>query len=185
MLAKEKWQIRTLQVLELVFEERKFQMDKHGDAMLHLSDGTGREVEWLRPLSDAPAAAVEAGFRMDYESRRGAENPDGQYGQLTRMHLVREELAEAFELEGDDPEFIKEILQVAALCVQWAEYKLELKDQMEALIQEQKCCCQMGGAVGKRHGIPSLEGPEFDCADCPMHGGQQTKYRCKRHRLSS
>lgn len=125
MLAKEKWQIKTIAVLERVFEERKRQMAKHGAAMEALPDGTGPDNRWLLPFDRANAKVIEAGFREDYNGRRGAENPDGQHGQLTRMHLVREELAEAFELDGDDPAFVDEILQVAALCVQWAEYKID------------------------------------------------------------
>lgn len=125
MLAREKWQVKTIKVLEKVFEERCAQMKKHGDAMAHLPDGTGPAVEWLEPLSERTALMIQKEFRQDYTAHRGSENPDGQFGQLTRMHLVREELAEAFELDGDDPAFVDEILQVAALCVQWAEYKLE------------------------------------------------------------
>lgn len=123
MLAKEKWQIKTIEVLERVFEERKRQMAKHGDAMLYLPDGTGPETGWLTPVSDISAEKTQIEFRRDYEVTRGGdENPAAG---LTRMHLVREELAEAFELDGDDPSFVDEILQVAALCVQWAEYKID------------------------------------------------------------
>jgi hypothetical protein len=123
MLAREKWQIKTIAVLERVFEERVRQMAKHGAAMEALPDGTGPEVPWLAPVSPLAADDVEVAFRNDYESHRGAEHTDGD-APLTRMHLVREELAEAFELDGDDPAFVHEILQVAALCVQWAEYKI-------------------------------------------------------------
>lgn len=122
MLAKEKWQIKTIAVLERVFDERVKQMAKHGDAMEHLPDGTGPNVDWVFPLSHCGATVIQQEFRYDYEARRGdAEKPSQR---LTRMHLVREELAEAFELDGDDPRFVEEILQVAALCVQWAEYKM-------------------------------------------------------------
>lgn len=126
MLAREKWQVKTIAVLERVFKERCAQMEKHGTAMEELPDGTGPDVAWLEPVTDMrfDATAIQSLLRKEYEGLRGAENPDGQYGQLTRMHLVREELAEAFELDGDDPAFIDEILQVAALCVQWAEYKI-------------------------------------------------------------
>lgn len=124
MLAKEKWQIKTIAVLERVFEERKAQMEKHGAAMAELPDGTGPDVPWVDPVVDValgagpvPAKEVQEIFRENYD---GAS----LVGRLTRMHLVREELAEAFELDGDDPAFVDEILQVAALCVQWAEYKL-------------------------------------------------------------
>lgn len=117
MLAKEKWQIKTIAVLERVFEERKAQHAKHGEAMRDLPGGTGPDVEWLLPNVPNRASFVQEAFREDYEE--ASEN-----GTLTRMHLVREELAEAFELDQDDPEFVDEILQVAALCVQWAEYKI-------------------------------------------------------------
>jgi hypothetical protein len=135
MLAREKWQIKTIAVLERVFEERKRQMEKHGEAMRDLPDGTGPEVAWIPglrtgvqpkpglPTPENTATEIQEIFREDYDRRRAAPKPGGSYGQLTRMHLVREELAEAFELDGDDPEFVDEILQVAALCVQWAEYK--------------------------------------------------------------
>lgn len=127
MLARERWQVGTIRVLEMVFEERKRQLAKHGEAMRHLPDGTGPDVCWVAVLDagSVPATEVQKAFRFDYEMRRGdAEKPSDQ---LARMHLVREELAEAFELDGDDPDFVHEIIQVAALCVQWAEYKLEGK----------------------------------------------------------
>lgn len=124
MLAKQKWQVKTIAVLEEVFQERLRQFEKHGDAMAHLPDGTGPREPWLAGVTKSLSAIeIEEWFRSEYESRRGAENPDGQFGQLTRMHLVREEIAEAFKEHGDSPEFRAEILQVAALCVQWAEYK--------------------------------------------------------------
>lgn len=122
MLARKKWQINTIAALELVFQERCAQMEKHGEAMRHLPDGTGPDVKWIPQLLEN-AQELQESFRVDYDTRRAA--PEGDYGQLTRMHLVREELAEAFELDGDDPEFLAEICQVAALCVQWMEYKLE------------------------------------------------------------
>lgn len=123
MLAREKWQIRTIAVLERVFDERVRQMGLHGDAMRWLPDGTGPEAEWLWPFDEANAEKVQTEFRRDYEKSTAR-------GELTRMHIVREELAEAFELSSADPEFVTEILQVAALCVQWAE--LALEDQEEA-----------------------------------------------------
>ena len=132
MLAKQKWQAKTIKVLDEVFEERVRQFEKHGDAMAHLPDGTGPDVEWLTgvleeggstDLNMMPMLAtdIEAMFRQDYEERRA--EPGSEFGQLTRMHLVREEIAEAFKEHGDSPEFRAEIIQVAALCVQWAEYK--------------------------------------------------------------
>lgn len=117
MLAREKWQIRTIDVLERVFEERKRQMAQYGTNE-DLEDGTGPDSPWLYPFDLAPAAEVQERFRADYEI------VEETTGKPTWMHLVREELAEAFEMDGDDPEFVTEILQVAALCVSWAEKKL-------------------------------------------------------------
>lgn len=126
MLAKEKWQIKTIAVLERVFAEREHQMAKHGAAMKDLPDGTGPDVTWLQPIEyGMDATEIQESFRRDYQAHRGTEH-NGTLGDLTRMHLVREELAEAFELEGDDPRFVDEILQVAALCVQWVEYKTQV-----------------------------------------------------------
>lgn len=118
MLAREKWQIKTIAVLERVFEERKRQMEKHGAAMESMPDGTGPDVPWLLPFSGESAKVAQEGFREEYESV-------SDFGLLTRRHLVVEEVAEAFELDADSPEFVDEILQVAALLVQWAEYKIE------------------------------------------------------------
>jgi hypothetical protein len=117
MLAREKWQIRTIEVLERVFEERQRQMAMYGDNS-DLEDGVGPDSRWLSPVSSEGARSVEGLFRKDYEEFQSLA------GKPTWMHLVREELAEAFELDGDDPEFVDEILQVAALCVSWAEKKL-------------------------------------------------------------
>lgn len=117
MLAREKWQVRTLKVLERVFEERKRQMVLHGEAMEALPDGIGPETRWMPGLM-AGAKDLQVALREAYE--RASEE-----GRLTRAHLVLEELAESLELDGDDPAFVDEILQVAALCVQWAEYKIE------------------------------------------------------------
>lgn len=121
MLAREKWQIRTIQVLEMVFEERIRQMEKHQHAMMTLPDGIGPDVQWLDDVVDdreVTAEDIQKAFRYGYETV-------SEEGGLTRMHLVREELAEMFECDPDSQEFIDEALQVAGLCVQWIEYKLE------------------------------------------------------------
>ena len=47
------------------------------------------------------------------------------HGQPTWMHLVREEVAEAFK-EADPTRLEEELLQVAALCVSWVE-KLQMR----------------------------------------------------------
>ena len=121
MLAREKWQIQTIAVLERVFGERVRQRSLHGEAMKDLPDGVGPDESWTAPLAGEwilDAEAVQRVFRQDYEEA-------SQRGELTRMHIVREEISEAFECDPDSPEFVEEILQVAALCVQWAEIKME------------------------------------------------------------
>ena len=82
-----------------------------------LADGTGPGVRWA--LTEE-AADVEHEFRLDYESH------ERQHGAPTWMHLVREEVAEAF-LETDPARLRAELIQVAALCVSWVE-KLDTRD---------------------------------------------------------
>lgn len=117
MLAREKWQIKTISVLEKVFEERVRQVDLYGHND-DLEDGTGEDSRWLSPFTKFGGSEIESSLRDDYEMY------EKEHGKPTYMHLVREEIAEAFELAGDDPSFVTEILQVAALCVSWAEKKL-------------------------------------------------------------
>lgn len=113
MLARERWQVATIRVLERVFEERCRQVGQYGFNR-NLEDGTGPEVQWLKPFSDWPATDVEVGFRNDYEYR------EKQTGLPTWLDLVREELAES-ALETDPDRLSEELLQVAALCVSWVE----------------------------------------------------------------
>lgn len=127
MLAREKWQIKTIAVLERVFEERQRQVLVYGHNE-DLEDGTGPDVGWCDPVVDVaggagpvPAEEVQEIFRDNYNGFAD------RTGKPTWMHLVREEIAEAFELSGDDPAFVEEILQVAALCVSWAEKKVDAR----------------------------------------------------------
>lgn len=113
MLAKEKWQIGTVKVLERVFEERKGQVAKYGHNE-DIEDGTGPETRWLLPFTSLSAEKIEADLRADYEAF------EEETGKPTWAHLVREELAEAF-MEEDDQRLIEELTQVAALCVSWME----------------------------------------------------------------
>ena len=113
MLARERWQIATIAVLDKVFDERLRQVAKwgHND---DVEDGTGPGVAWLAPFSEQPATVVQKGFREDYEAHEMV------HGLPTWLQLVREELAEA--AEADDAERLaSELLQVAALCVSWIE----------------------------------------------------------------
>jgi hypothetical protein len=126
MLAREKWQIGTIRVLENVFEERRAQVTRYGHNA-GLEDGTGPDTRWI-PLNGkktADATAIEKVFReeyLDYEA---------EHGEPTWMHLVREEVAEAFK-EDDPTRLEEELVQIAALCVSWIE-KLRARQAEEVL----------------------------------------------------
>lgn len=112
MLARHKWQVRTINVLEKVFDHRVEQVERYGHND-DKPDGTGPQVPWLNGVSNLHAADIEAFLRVDYEDAGGD-------GGVTWMHLVREELAESFA-ESDPDRLEEELVQVAALCVSWIE----------------------------------------------------------------
>ena len=113
MLAKEKWQIETIAVLDEVFAERVRQVKRYGQND-DLDNGTGPEVRWALPASSNSATVLQEQFREQYEEY------EEETGKPTWAHLVREEVAEAFQ--EDDPERLaEELTQVAALCVSWVE----------------------------------------------------------------
>lgn len=102
-------------VLAEVINERVRQEKRYGDVNDKLLDGTGPEVEWCPVYSaNRTAVQIQDDFRYEYE----------QYEKLnglpTWMHLVREEVAEAFQESGPD-RLAEELIQVAALCVSWVE----------------------------------------------------------------
>lgn len=113
MLAREKWQINTVAVLEEVFQERNRQVAQYGHNET-LEDGTGPHAYWLRNTSTAlhrlNNTEIEKVFRAEYDEQ----------DQITWMHLIREEVAEAFA-ESDPDKLSAELVQVAALCVSWVE----------------------------------------------------------------
>jgi hypothetical protein len=86
----------TWAILLMVYDERVRQEAEYGHLNDGLEDGTGPD-------------------REDYDKY------EDENGLPTWMHLVREEIAEAFELEASDPNFVTEIIQVSALCASWAE----------------------------------------------------------------
>lgn len=119
MLAKQKWQIKTIAVLEQVFEERIRQVERYGHNE-NIEDGTGPETRWLLPFTTDGAEDIEDKLREDYETF------EEETGDPTWVHLLREEMAEVF-VEDDPIKLRAELLQVAALCVSWAE-KLDQRD---------------------------------------------------------
>lgn len=108
-----RWQTRTESVLLQVMDERQRQVERYGQND-DLDDGTGPETRWLAPFSAEPAAAIEKILRNDYEDY------EEETGKPTWVHLIREEVAEAFQ-ENDPERLEAELLQVAALCVSWVE----------------------------------------------------------------
>lgn len=113
MMARSKWQVRTLAVLKKVFDERCSQEDTYGHVNDSLLDGTGPDTRWLLPYTTEPATSIESDLRLDYEEFTDEALP-------TWCHLVREEIAEAFQ-ESDPTRLVEELIQVAALCVSWVE----------------------------------------------------------------
>jgi hypothetical protein len=112
------WKNGTVEVLGMVMREREQQVARYGHNQ-DLENGTGPEVLWLGNthayLSALPAERIELALRKEYE----------RHEQPTWMHLVREEIAEAFK-EDDPTRLEEELIQVAALCVSWVE-KLRIR----------------------------------------------------------
>lgn len=106
----ETWMAGCTAVLSDVLRERKRQEDKYtrNDALV---DGTGPDVQWLLPYTQHNSRQVEFVLREEYDELVGGP---------TWMHLVREEIAEAFQ-ETDPARLEEELVQVAALCVSWVE----------------------------------------------------------------
>lgn len=108
---------QTVDVLADVRAERTRQFATYG-LNDDLEYGTGQP--WLLPFAWSPPESVQAWFRSDYEEY------EAQHRKPTWMHLIREEVAEAFA-ETDPTRLREELLQVAALCVSWIE-KIDAKE---------------------------------------------------------
>lgn len=106
-------QCPTVGVLNDVSEERTRQFRRYGTND-DLKDGTGPETRWLGPYTGVSASMIEADLRAEYEDF------EGETGTVTWLHLVREEIAEAF-CEDDPSRLRDELIQVAALAVSWVE----------------------------------------------------------------
>lgn len=109
---------QTWAVLDDIRAERARQFATYGTNE-DLKDGTGEN--WLEPLSMQDAAHIEEVLRFDYEVYEETR------GTVTWMHLVREEITEAFA-EMDPTRLREEVLQVAALCVSWIE-KIDAREE--------------------------------------------------------
>lgn len=111
-ITPEEWLPGCLWVLRDVLLERTAQVRRYG-LNDETPDGTGPETRWLLPYTSASATAIEADLRADYEDFE-EEAP------VTWVHLLREELAEAFK-ENDPEVLYEEVLQFTALGVSWLE----------------------------------------------------------------
>jgi hypothetical protein len=109
-----KWQVATIAVLEDIFDHRVEQERRYGHVNDLLLDGTGPEMQWLTGVANQDATWIQENLRGDYEGF------EAEHGLPTWMHLVREEIAEAFQ-ESDEKRLEEELIQVAALCTSWVE----------------------------------------------------------------
>lgn len=141
---------RTRAVLDLVLAERREQEARYGVPNELILDGTSPDTRWLLPLTNASATEIQEELRSDYESFE-QEN----WG-ITWMHLVREEVAEAF-LEMDPGRLAEELIQVAALCVSWVE---RLDIDLHIICEE----------CGNDDGPHQANGRQL-CADCLLTQG--------------
>lgn len=107
------WVTETRLVLNLVLAERKRQVARYGFNEA-LKDGTGPDSKWLYPFTGMSAQEIEPVLRQEYV------NFEARHGLPTWLHLVREEIAEAFQ-ETNPERLTAELIQVAALCVSWIE----------------------------------------------------------------
>lgn len=121
---------RTQAVLARVLNERRAQEVRYGHVNPKLVSGTGSETRWLGPYTGDSAEQIQKVLRRDYE---GWEDENEM---PTWAHLVREEIAEAFQ-EEDPERLAEELVQVAALCVSWVE-RLESPTRR---VEEDACGC--------------------------------------------
>lgn len=91
----------TVGVLCEVLAERRRQDEKWGEQ--NHPDGTGGD--------SAQVMAESAKLSCDYAAKRG---------EVTYRHILKEEVAEALA-ETDKARLRDELIQVAAVCVQWVE----------------------------------------------------------------
>lgn len=106
---------QTVNVLSDVRAERARQFARYGTNE-DLLDGTGPGVEWLGDVVGPGLMADEIQLAL----RKSYERHEAEYGKPTFMHLVLEEMAEAFQ-ENSPRRLREELLQVAALAVSWIE----------------------------------------------------------------
>ena len=108
----------TAKVLIEVLDERRRQDEKWGEQ--NHPDGTGPFVRWLGPGGavneddDVFTTALE--LAEHFRAKCQANGPE----QDNYVDILMEEVAEAFA-EQDPAKLRAELIQVAAVCVQWVE----------------------------------------------------------------
>lgn len=102
-------------VLEEVSHERGRQINKHGDQS-HLPDGTGDDRHLLRDV-ERPTYGTLAYKARSHTDARSESKGDGS---VTFADVLLEEVFEAVA-ESDEIALRKELIQVAAVCVQWVQ----------------------------------------------------------------
>lgn len=105
---------RTAQVLYEIARERSRQTAKHGDQS-HLPDGTGPNL-YLRA---APRLADRLAQWAKRRCKAASQNEGGN-GLITMEMILTEEWAETI-VEDDPAKLRAELVQVAAVAVQWIE----------------------------------------------------------------
>lgn len=113
-MARQRWQIATIGVLEDVFNERGRQRALHGPND-DIPFGNGPETRWLLPFTSLPASKIQGDLRAEYEDF------EEENGRPTFVHILREEVAEAFEA-GTLEDFERELVEVAAVAVNIVEH---------------------------------------------------------------
>ena len=100
-----------------VMLERERQTEKHG-VQTHLPDGTGPGV-WLDPDIRSARTFDELADSAKLRCKRASEHEGGD-GSITFEHILTEEWAEALA-ESDPAALRAELVQLAAVAVQWIE----------------------------------------------------------------
>jgi len=101
-------------ILGEIARERMAQRVKHGDQS-HLPDGTGPRTRVLEPVNEVSDAAVLLARWAKDATDTAAKN-----GTVTFTDILLEEVFEALA-ESDPARLRAELIQVAAVTVQWIE----------------------------------------------------------------
>lgn len=111
-------------VLERVHDERARQLRKHGPQS-HLPDGTGPGLSAaegvLSVFGDGAWKLTNRELAEAAKARcKAASENEGGDGTITFEHILTEEVLEAYS-EEDPERLFAELIQVAAVAVQWCE----------------------------------------------------------------